>query len=72
VWGGYYHSALGKLRSEKKQKGFVLLPKRWVVERTFGWLAWCRRLNRDYEVLPETSETWIYIAMIRLIVRRLA
>lgn len=56
----------------QEQKGFVLLPKRWVVERTFGWLSWCRRLNRDHEGLPETSETWIYIAMIRIMVRRLA
>jgi hypothetical protein len=44
----------------------------WVVELTFGWLSWCRRLNRDRECLPETSETWIYIAMIRIMVRRLA
>jgi transposase len=56
----------------QERKGFVLLPKRWVVERTFGWLSWCRRLNRDHEGLPETSETWIYVAMIRIRVRRLA
>jgi transposase len=55
-----------------EHKGFVLLPKRWVVERTFGWLSWCRRLSRDHEGLPETSEMWIYIAMIRIMVRRLA
>ncbi len=54
-----------------EKKGFVTLPKRWVVERTFGWLNWCRRLSKDYERLPETSETFIYIAMIRLMVRRL-
>lgn len=53
-------------------KGFVLLPKRWVVERTFGWLNWCRRLSKDYELLPETTETFIYLAMIRIMVRRLA
>jgi putative transposase len=53
-------------------KRFVLLPKRWVVERTFGWLMHCRRLVRDYELLPETSETFIYLAMIRIMVRRLA
>lgn len=55
-----------------KVKEFVLLPKRWVVERTFGWLMHCRRLVRDYELLPETTETWIYIAMVRIMVRRLA
>ena len=52
-----------------EKKGFVLLPKRWVVERTFAWLNWCRRLSKDYERLPETSETFIYIAMIRIMVR---
>jgi len=55
-----------------KQSWFVLLKKRWVVERTFGWLMGCRRLVRDYESLPETSETFIYLAMIRIMVRRLA
>lgn len=59
------------LRPEHTQ-GFVLLKKRWVVERTFGWLMHCRRLTRDYELLPETSETLIYLAMIRIMVRRLA
>ncbi|ERN40899.1 transposase [Rubidibacter lacunae KORDI 51-2] len=53
-------------------KGFVLLQKRWVVERTFGWWCWYRRLNVDYEYLPESSETMIRIAMIRLMLRRLA
>jgi len=59
------------LRPEQT-KGFVLVKKRWVVERTFGWLMHCRRLVRDYELLPETSETFIYLAMIRIMVRRLA
>jgi transposase len=59
------------LRPEQT-KSFVLLQKRWVVERTFGWLMHCRRLVRDYERLPETSETFIYLAMIRIMVRRLA
>jgi putative transposase len=53
------------------QKGFTVLPKRWIVERTFGWLMKQRRLVRDYEYLPETSETFIYLAMIRLMLRRL-
>ena len=56
----------------KDAKGFVLLPKRWMVERTYGWLCWCRRLNVDYERLPASSEAFIHIAMIRLMLRRLA
>jgi putative transposase len=53
-------------------KGFKLLPRRWVVERTFGWLGRYRRLSKDYERLPQSSETMIYWAMTRLMVRRLA
>lgn len=56
----------------KDQAGFQILPKRWIVERTFAWLVRQRRLARDYERLPETSEAFIYAAMIRLMVRRLA
>jgi putative transposase len=48
------------------------LPKRWVVERTFGWLGRHRRLSKDYEKLPATSETLIRLAMIKLMLRRLA
>jgi len=53
-------------------KGFKLLPRRWVVERTFGWLGRNRRLSKDYERLPESSEAMVYWAMTRLMVRRLA
>lgn len=66
------HLIVEVVRRPKQQKGFVVLPKRWVVERTFGWLMRCRRLVRDYERLPETSETFIYLAMIRIMVKRLA
>jgi len=52
--------------------GFVLLPRRWVVERTFGWLGRWRRLSKDYEELPEVSEAMVTLAMIRLMVHRLA
>ncbi len=56
----------------KDQVGFQILPKRWIVERTFAWLVRQRRLARDYERLPVTSEAFIYVAMIRLMLRRLA
>jgi len=51
--------------------GFKVLPRRWVVERTFGWLGKYRRLSKDYEMLPESSEAMIYLAMINLMLRRL-
>jgi putative transposase len=50
---------------------FTVLPRRWVVERTFGWLGLNRRLSKDYERVPETSEAWIYAGMSRLLLRRL-
>ena len=54
------------------QIGFQVLPKRWIVERTFAWLNRQRRLSKDYERRPATSEAFIYVAMIRLMVKRLA
>ena len=60
------------VRKPKGQIGFSVLPWRWIVERTFAWLANYRRLARDYEISPRTSEAWIKIAMIHLMVRRLA
>ena len=50
---------------------FKVLPRRWVVERTFGWLGRYRRLNRDYERQAKTGETMVYLAMIRLMLKRL-
>ena len=67
----------GKLRLEivrrsDRAKGFQVLPKRWIVERTFGWLYKSRRLCRDYEVRLDHSEAMIRICMIRLMLKRLA
>jgi len=88
IWadGGYLGSLVqwvkqlrpfGKLRLEivrrcDRTKGFKVLPKRWIVERTFGWLYKSRRLCRDYEVRPDHSESMIRICMIRLMLKRLA
>jgi putative transposase len=56
----------------REGQGFKVLPKRWVVERTFSWLDGCRRLSKDYEYLPSSSESMVQIAMSRLMIRRLA
>ncbi|MDN5852290.1 MAG: IS5 family transposase [Actinomycetia bacterium] len=60
------------VRKPADQKGFAVLPRRWVVERTLSWLMRCRRLVRDYERLPESHETMVKWAMIGLMTRRLA
>lgn len=52
-------------------RGFVVVPRRWVVERTFGWLGRCRALSKDYEATPDSSEAWIYLAMTHFMLKRL-
>lgn len=56
---------------KRSEAGFVILPKRWIVERTFAWINQNRRLSKDYELLPEVSEAMIQGAMIRLMLQRL-
>jgi putative transposase len=53
-------------------KGFHVLPRRWVVERTFGWIGRYRRMSKDYEELEKNSEAMIYLSMTRLMLKRLA
>ena len=57
--------------AQKLGDGFQIIPKRWIVERTFAWLGQYRRLSKDYETSPQTSETIIYMAMTRLMLKRL-
>lgn len=59
------------VKRSDKVKGFVVLPRRWVVERTFGWLGRNRRMSKDYEELEESSEAMVHIAMTRLMLGRL-
>lgn len=67
-WCGW---ALEIVKKIEKQVGFQLLPKRWIVERTFAWLGHYRRLSKDYEQLTENSEAMIQIAMMQLMLHRL-
>ena len=59
------------VRRPGNSHSFEVLPRRWVVERTFAWLGRRRRLSKDYEALPETTEAWVYTAMTGLMLRRL-
>lgn len=66
------HRTLEIVRRTDNVKGFAVLPKRWIVERTFGWLGRYRRLSKDYEQRTDNSEAMILIAMINLMSKRLA
>lgn len=66
------HWTLQIVRRSDDVVGFVVLPRRWVVERTFAWLGRYRRMSKDYEELPQSSECMVLIAMINLMSRRLA
>jgi transposase len=59
-------------RSDRSVKGFVVLPKRWIVERTLGWLNRARRLAKDFEALVESSRAWVMLALGFLLIRRAA
>ena len=67
-----FRCLLDVIHRPKGTQGFVLLKRRWVVERTFAWLNHSRRLSKEYEELTESSETFIYMAMTQIMLRRLA
>ena len=75
AWLDWGQSALGWVREIVRRAaeayGFKVLQHRWIVERAFGWLNRYRRLSKDYEFLPETSEAMIYVAMTPLMLKRL-
>jgi putative transposase len=60
------------VRRSDNAEGFEVLPRRWVVERTLAWLNRNRRLGKDFETAVASAESWIYLASIQLIIRRLA
>jgi len=66
-----FKRAIEIVKRSDTAKGFVVLPKRWIVERTFGWFSKYRRLSKDYETLTDSSETVIHIAMINLMLHKL-
>ena len=59
------------VKRARDSHSFEVLPRRWVVERTLGWLGRNRRLSKDYEELTESSEAWVYIAMTHIMLKRL-
>jgi len=69
---GFVVTADGAFQRVALPATFEPLPRRWVVERTFAWIGRNRRMSKDYEFLPATSEAWIYLSMVRLMLKRLA
>ena len=71
-WAVWFARVVIRLvRKDPGQQGVVVKPKRWIVERTFGWLNRYRRLAKDYERTAESSTAFVYVAMIHVMVRRL-
>ena len=70
-WAWEQYGRLVEIVKRSDVHRFVILPKRWIVERTFAWLGKYRRLSKDYETLPASSEVMVYLAMINLMIHRL-
>jgi transposase len=71
-WATSSESAIEIVKRAADVAGFQLLPRRWVVERTFAWLNRNRRLAKDFEASIATAKAWVYIASAQLLIRRLA
>ena len=71
LFGHGLNFALGIIKKLEDQKGFIVLPRRWVIERSFGWLVKQRRLTRDHEKNPRHHEAFVYLAFIGVMTRRL-
>jgi putative transposase len=67
----FFHIVVAIVKRSADQSGFVVLPKRWIVERTFAWLGRYRRLSKDYEHCPKSSAGMVYLASIHLMLKRL-
>ena len=61
-----------QIKTFRGHRGFQIVKERWIVGRSFAWLTFRRRLNRDYDFLPETTESWVHLAFIRMMIGRLA
>ncbi len=70
-WCEHVFGVVVEIAHRMVDKGFQVLPKRWIVERTFAWLNRSRRLSKDYELRPEISQAMIYLSMTRLMLKRL-
>ena len=71
-WAKEIHEVVIEIVKRSDQKKFVILPKRWIVERTLSWISRYRRLAKDYERFGRTVRSWIFLAMTRLMLTRLA
>ncbi|XOF34044.1 MAG: transposase [Candidatus Electrothrix sp. YB6] len=71
LWLPAAHLCRLEISPTPKGQGLQIVPKRWILERTFEWLQWSRRLGIDYEVYPDTAETMVYLASIKIMLNRL-